>query len=91
MKKFFALLSIAFAAVTLSAADYTFPGWKCTDKAKITAAIAAAPDDGIKLRDSILLQLAETPPNTYAELCAIVDKTIDAIRCQGKRLPQNRV
>lgn len=78
MKKFFALLSIAFAAVTLSAADYTFPGWKCTDKAKITAAIAAAPDDGIKLRDSILLQLAETPPNTYAELCAIVDKAVDA-------------
>lgn len=78
MKKFFALLSIAFAAVTLSAADYTFPGWKCTDKAKITAAIAAAPDDWHKLRDTILLQLAETPPNTYAELCAIVDKTIDA-------------
>ena len=84
MKKFFALLSIAFAAVTLSAADYTFPGWKCTDKAKITAAIAAAPDDGIKLRDSILLQLAETPPNTYAELCAIVDKTIDASDVKAK-------
>lgn len=77
MKKFFALLFLSISAVTF-AADYTFPGWKCTDKAKITAAIAAAPDDGIKLRDSILLQLAETPPNTYAELCAIVDKTIDA-------------
>ena len=77
MKKLFALL-LTFAAVALFAADYQFPGWKCTDKAKITAAIAAAPDDGIKLRDSILLQLAETPPNTYAELCAIVDKTIDA-------------
>lgn len=77
MKKFFALLFLSISAVTF-AADYTFPGWKCTDKAKITAAIAAAPDDWFKLRDTILLQLAETPPNTYAELCAIVDKTIDA-------------
>ena len=77
MKKFFALLFLSISAVTF-AADYTFPGWKCTDKAKITAAIAAAPDDWAKLRDTILLQLAETPPNTYAELCAIVDKTIDA-------------
>ena len=77
MKKFFALLFLSISAVTF-AADYTFPGWKCTDKAKITAAIAAAPDDRFKLRDTILLQLAETPPNTYAELCAIVDKTIDA-------------
>lgn len=84
MKKFFALLSIAFAAVTLTAADYTSPGWKCTDKAKITAAIAAAPDDWAKLRDTILLQLAETPPNTYAELCAIVDKTIDASDVKAK-------
>lgn len=77
MKKFFALLFLSISAV-IFAADYTFPGWKCTDKAKITAAIAAAPDDWAKLRDTILLQLAETPPNTYAELCAIVDKTIDA-------------
>lgn len=83
MKKFFALLFLSISAVTF-AADYTFPGWKCTDKAKITAAIAAAPDDGIKLRDSILLQLAETPPNTYAELCAIVDKTIDASDVKAK-------
>ena len=83
MKKFFALLFLSISAVTF-AADYTFPGWKCTDKAKITAAIAAAPDDGIKLRDSILLQLAETPPNTYAELCAIVDKTIDASDAKAK-------
>ena len=35
-------------------------------------------------RDSILLQLAETPPNTYAELCAIVDKTIDASDVKAK-------
>ena len=83
MKKFFALLFLSISAVTF-AADYTFPGWKCTDKAKITAAIAAAPDDGIKLRDSILLQLAETPPNTYAELCAIVNKTIDASDVKAK-------
>lgn len=83
MKKFFALLFLSISAVTF-AADYTFPGWKCTDKAKITAAIAAAPDDGIKLRDSILLQLAETPPNTYAELCTIVDKTIDASDVKAK-------
>ena len=36
------------------------------------------------MRDSILLQLAETPPNTYAELCAIVDKTIDASDVKAK-------
>lgn len=83
MKKFFALLFLSISAV-IFAADYTFPGWKCTDKAKITAAIAAAPDDWAKLRDTILLQLAETPPNTYAELCAIVDKTIDASDVKAK-------
>lgn len=76
MKKIFALLFLSISAVTF-AADYTFPGWKCTDEAKLAEAYTAA-DKYQKIPVVILQNLAKTPPNTYAELCAIVDKAVDA-------------
>lgn len=79
MKKLFALLSITFAAITLTAAESTFkfPGWKCTDEVKLAEAYAAG-NVYQKTQVVILRDLAKTPPKTYAELCAIVDKAVDA-------------
>lgn len=83
MKKLFALL-LTFAAVALFAADYQFPGWKCTDQAKLTAAAAAAPSEWEKTLIVILQKLATNPVSNFEQLCKIIDEEVNASEITDK-------
>lgn len=79
MKKIFAMFLFALTAVSVFAGDYVFPGWKCTDVAKIDAAIAASDTTQRKTAMQILRVFAEQPPATFEELCAAVDQVVDNV------------
>jgi len=79
MKKIFAMFLFALTAVSVFAGDYVFPGWKCTDVAKIDAAIAASDTTHRKTAMQILRVLAGQPPATFDELCAAVDQVVDSV------------
>lgn len=83
MKKLFALL-LTFAAVALFAADYQFPGWKCTDQAKLTAAAAAAPNAWAKAQIAVLQKLAAKQPADFAEFCAVIDEVVKGSEIESK-------
>ena len=83
MKKLFALL-LTFAAVALFAADYQFPGWKCTDQAKLTAAAAAAPNAWAKAQIAVLQKLAAKQPADFAEFCAVIDEVVKGSEIERK-------
>lgn len=69
MKKLFILFAFLFAVSTFAA--YTFPGWKCTDVAKIDAAIAAAPNAWTKASLKCIKQNIQTPPATFEEVVKV--------------------
>lgn len=79
MKKIFAMFLFALTAVSVFAGDYVFPGWKCTDLAKIDAAIAASETTESKTAMQILRVLAGQPPASFDELCAAVDQAVDNV------------
>ena len=70
MKKLFILFAFLFAISTF-AATFTFPGWKCTDVAKIDAAIAAAPNSWTKASLKCIKQYIQTPPATFEDVVKV--------------------
>lgn len=79
MKKIAAIFIFAVLAVSTFAADaYQFPGWKCTDVDKLTAAVAAAPNPWIKCRNSVLLAMTKQNVQNYADFCTLVDSIVEA-------------
>lgn len=77
MKKIFflfVLLFVVFFAFAVTAADWTFPGWKCTDTVKIQAALDSAPLPVQKAMCAILLKQAQMPPANFAALAAQIDE-----------------
>ena len=70
MKKLFILFAFLFAVSTF-AATFTFPGWKCTDVAKIDAAIAAAPNAWTKASLKCIKQYIQTPPATFEDVVKV--------------------
>ena len=70
MKKLFILFAFLFAVSTF-AATFTFPGWKCTDVAKIDAAIAAAPNAWTKASLKCIKQYIQAPPATFEEVVKV--------------------
>lgn len=79
MKKIFFLFVLLFViffafAVVATESAYVFPGWKCTDVAKIQAALDSAPLPVQKAMCTILLKQAQTPPANFAALAAQIDE-----------------
>ena len=70
MKKLFILFAFLFAVSTF-AATFTFPGWKCTDVAKIDAAIAAAPNAWTNASLKCIKQYIQAPPATFEEVVKV--------------------
>ena len=70
MKKLFILFAFLFAVSTF-AATFTFPGWKCTDVAKIDAAIAAAPNAWTQASLKCIKQYIQAPPATFEEVVKV--------------------
>ena len=82
MKKLFILFAFLFAVSTF-AATFTFPGWKCTDVAKIDAAIAAAPNIWVKCTLECLKQFARKSPANFEEVL-----TITTAQAQADNVPE---
>lgn len=77
MKKIFflfVLLFVVFSAFSVTAADWTFPGWKCTDAVKLQSALDTAQQPYQKAMCAILLKQAQTPPANFAALAAQIDE-----------------
>lgn len=68
------LFSVGFFALTVTAADWTFPGWKCTDTVKLQSALDTAQQPYQKAMCAILLKQAQTPPASFAALAAQIDE-----------------
>lgn len=79
MKKIFAIMICTLTAASAFAAEFVFPGWKCTDVDRIDAAMAAADTLHRKVEMQILRVLAEQPPATFDALRAAVEQTVDKV------------
>ena len=80
MKKLFILFAFLFAVSTF-AATYKFPGWKCTDVAKIDAAIAVSPTAYSTFSLQCLKRLALKAPESFDDILAVV-------AAETKNIPQ---
>ena len=79
MKKILIFTLFAGLFSVLAAADFKHPGFSCTDKNKISAALVNA-DTPIRRCSVLILQrLTEKAPENFNDLCKIVDEvTADA-------------
>jgi len=62
------------------AAEFRFPGWRCTDAEVLQAQLALAPDDGMKIVLTYMIDFAQNGvPATFADACARIDTAITAV------------
>jgi len=79
MRKLFAIfVCTLFAALAAPAAEYAFPGWRCTDAAKINAALANARTDIEKLYCRVLLAVHDRTFGSFADLRTAVETVVNA-------------
>jgi hypothetical protein len=79
MKKFVLALTV-IAVMAAHAAEFKFPGLKCTDTALLQQQLLLAPGTGYKIIISYLLVFAESPPATFQDAAAVIaDVTADII------------
>ncbi len=77
MKKIFSLVLFAGLICSGFAAEFVFPGWKCTDEAKLTAALDNAKGTWEKTVVMILQRINSEKVATYEALCTQIDAVID--------------
>ena len=79
MKKILIFTLFAGLISVLTAADFKHPGFSCTDKNKIAAALVNADTPARRCSVLILQRLAEKAPENFNDLCKIIDEvTADA-------------
>ena len=78
MKKLFPAIVLTLFAFVAVAADYEFPGWRCTDAAKINAALADAKTDAQKLQCRILLAVYDKTFASFTDLRTAVETVVNA-------------
>ena len=64
-----------------AATGFKFPGWKCSDAEVLQAQLALAPDDGMKIMLTYMIDFAQNGvPATFADACSRIDAAINVIK-----------